>query len=128
MTHLYVDQLCLARAEFERGLAGVNDPAAQQQFGSLNCLSWISGLAMLSRGDFNGSELWNQPTDQRSQAIHDPYQPARLDDLPAEAGLPDPGRFAGMPADWQPWDILAGNTYHHYSERRLDVQTWLQKR
>jgi hypothetical protein len=43
MTHPLLIQLRFARSEFQRGLADVQDPEAQQRFGSLNCLSWIVG-------------------------------------------------------------------------------------
>jgi uncharacterized damage-inducible protein DinB len=43
MAHPLVDQLRFARQEFERGLAEVSAPEAQQRFGSLNCISWIVG-------------------------------------------------------------------------------------
>jgi hypothetical protein len=43
MLHPLVDQLRFARSEFERGLASVTDPEAQQRFGNLNCISWIVG-------------------------------------------------------------------------------------
>jgi uncharacterized damage-inducible protein DinB len=43
MAHPLVDQLRFARQEFQRGLAEVGDPEAQQRFGSMNCISWIVG-------------------------------------------------------------------------------------
>ena len=33
----------------------------------------------------------------------------------AEGDLHDPTHFPGMPLVWQPWDLLAGNTYEHYA-------------
>jgi len=80
-----------------------------------------------------GSELWNLPLDDRNDAIYraNVHRPAA--EVRREAGavfgellealetlsdddLVDPGRFAHMPADWQPWQVIAGNTFEHYEE------------
>ncbi len=39
----------------------------------------------------------------------------------------DAARFAGMPADWQPWKAIAGNTFEHYRDHGHGVRAWLAK-
>ena len=53
----------------------------------------------------------------RLDAVHeDLLQVLRtLDDT----DLHDPARFAEMPAEWEPWSLIANNTYEHY-EAHLD--------
>jgi len=43
----------------------------------------------------------------------------------AEADLTDAGRFADMPGDWVPWQLLAENTYTHYRDHMPAIRTWL---
>ena len=39
--------------------------------------------------------------------------------------LMDPARFSGMPADWEPWQVIASNTYEHYGNmRRRSANGW----
>jgi hypothetical protein len=30
-----------------------------------------------------------------------------------------------MPEDWEPWQVIAGNTYEHYQEHIPDIRDWL---
>lgn len=92
-----------------------------------------------------GSDLWLRPLDERNQAIYEEYLDLPLESVRAEAqevyrallqemerlsdeDLHDPGRFADMPADWRPWDLLADNTYRHYQDHYVSLQDWLQAR
>jgi uncharacterized damage-inducible protein DinB len=92
---------------------------------------------------FEGSEWWNLPTDERNQRIYlqnrdrnlenirqDAQESsaallAELDQL-TEADFTDLAQFQGMPADWMPWDVLAGNSYRHYDEHLPDVEALLE--
>ena len=92
-----------------------------------------------------GSELWNLPTDERNAAIYELVkdQPVEqvlaesaqihqqlLDSLPmlSNEDLTDPSGFPNMPPDWQPWMLIAQNTYEHYEDHMRDVKMWLEKR
>jgi uncharacterized damage-inducible protein DinB len=85
-----------------------------------------------------GSELWNLPLEQRNAAIYAQIRDQSLEQARAEArevweqldrqlntltedDLNDPARFAGMPAEWAPWQILADNTYLHYRDHLADI-------
>jgi hypothetical protein len=80
-----------------------------------------------------GSELWDLPLDRRNAVIYDRNKDRSLEDVQqearqvyaqllerldtlSEADLHDPGRFPNMPPDWQPWKLIAENTYEHYDD------------
>jgi len=92
-----------------------------------------------------GSDLWDLPTDARNAAIFQMNRSRPLSDILAEAeqvyaglaaaietltdeDLNDAARFAGMPADWQPWQVIAGNSYEHYRDHGQKLQAWLAAR
>jgi hypothetical protein len=83
-----------------------------------------------------GSDLWQWPADERNAAIFELNRQRELPDVLSDASevyqqllnalepltdedLNDARRFREMPADWQPWRILAQNSYEHY-EHHLD--------
>ena len=89
-----------------------------------------------------GSELWNLPTDERNAAIYEQVKDLPLEQVLADSeqvhqllldALPtlsdedliDPSSFPNMPPDWQPWMIIAQNTYEHYEDHMKDVEKWL---
>ena len=89
-----------------------------------------------------GSEWWELPTHERNPRTYDEYKSAPLqdvlDDATAthqqlihwigtleDADLNEPGRFEAMPEDWLFGDILAQNTFLHYSDHAATVARWL---
>jgi uncharacterized protein (TIGR03083 family) len=79
------------------------------------------------------SHLWGLPTHERNRAIYEGNRDRSLQDVLAESrqvraeldellaglseeDLTDPGRYKDMPAEWQPWKIIAENTYEHYHD------------
>jgi len=89
-----------------------------------------------------GSDLWNLPTDERNAVIFEQNRHRPLDEVLTEARqvypqllaeveglveqeLIDPGRFRHMPAEWQPWKIIADNSYAHYQQHIPDIRNWL---
>jgi hypothetical protein len=38
-----------------------------------------------------------------------------------DEALSGPGHFAGMPATWLPWQVIAGSAYEHHA---ADIQAW----
>jgi hypothetical protein len=96
-------------------------------------LTWYERemVGMLQRHNLAGSELWNASTDERNRVITAENHERPLGEVRAESGmvfrqlvetlesldeedLHKPARFADMPSDWRPWQILAENTYEHY--------------
>ena len=92
-----------------------------------------------------GSELWNIPTDERNAAIYEEVRQQPLEQVLEEStqvyqqliivlpsltdqDLTNPESFPGMPPDWQPWLIIAQNTYEHYQDHISDIERWISKR
>ena len=90
-----------------------------------------------------GSEFWNLPLDKRNAAIFEENRQRSLADVRVEAQqvytrfvealqiltdeeLNDASRFADMPAEWAPWELIASNCYEHYRDHIRDIQVWLK--
>jgi uncharacterized damage-inducible protein DinB len=88
-----------------------------------------------------GSELWNLPLHQRNNLIYLENKDRSLEDVYTEArmvytgllqaletlsdtDLNDPGQFPGMPPDWQPWKLIAENTYEHYQDHLKELKEY----
>ena len=101
-------------------------------------------VGLISAHALVGSELWNLPTDERNSAIYELVKDQPLEQVLAESeqvhqqllevlltlsdqDLTDPGSFPNMPPDWQPWMIIAQNTYEHYQDHMQDLQRWLEE-
>lgn len=80
---------------------------------------------------FTGSPYWELPLDERNAVLFEENKDLPLEQVLRESrevfpelmrqlesltdeDLNDPARFPGMPADWQSWQVIAGNTYEHY--------------
>ena len=91
-----------------------------------------------------GSEHWNLGTHARNEllAAATRDQPAAVAlaaeqtayaELAAavaaldEADLTDAGRFRDMPAGWQPWTLVAENSYLHYPEHIQAIRAWIER-
>ncbi len=87
-----------------------------------------------------GSDLWNLALDERNAAIYalnkDRPLPEVLKEVRAaivelldlleplsEEDLHEASHFKNMPAEWKPWSVMAGNTYEHYEEHRVEDVT-----
>ncbi len=88
---------------------------------------------VLSQHALHGSDWWDLAPDERNAAI---YSATRNEELGSvieneaqtykmmlellegvdELDLNDPAAFKGMPPDWQPWSVIASNTYEHYQD------------
>jgi hypothetical protein len=86
-----------------------------------------------------GSAWWNLPTDDRNRMIFEENKARHLEDIRRAAeevhqqliqllatfpedDLYDPASFPNMPSDWQPWMLIAQNTYEHYRDHTQDIQ------
>ncbi len=78
-----------------------------------------------------GSDLWALPLDERNAAVYEETKSMTLEEVRAESArvfpqlleqleaLPedafgDASCFPGMPAEWEPWLVIAGSTFNHY--------------
>ncbi len=96
-------------------------------------------VGMLKSRALVSSDLWELPLDERNAAIHDEVKDMTLQEVRAEADqvftalveqlefLPaeaytDSVHFENMPAEWMPWDVMAGNTFRHYAEHTDSIR------
>jgi len=99
----------------------------------LSHIDWYENemVNMLRQHSLEGSDWWTLSLEERNAAI---YSAKLNEDLPSviekeahtyktmlelleeldESDLNDPAAFKGMPPDWQPWSVIASNTYEHY--------------
>ena len=90
-----------------------------------------------------GSDLWELPLDERNAAVYEETKSMTLEEVRAEStrvfpqlleqleALPedaygDASCFSGMPADWEPWFIIAGNTFNHYPDHTQSLKQLLK--
>jgi uncharacterized protein (TIGR03083 family) len=148
----FLDALQTAHAEWEAVLAQVGEarmsgPCVVGDWSVKDLIAHITWferemVGVLRARALVGSDLWNLPQDQRNAAILEQNRQRPLSDVLTEArevfpqlvelvqalddqDLNDPSRFADMPADWVPWQIIAGNTFDHYRAHAPDLRKWL---
>lgn len=150
-----LEVLRVARAQWDAALAEC-DPAQMTEPGVVGewsvkdivaHVTWFEQemVRLLRERALAGSELWQLPADERNAAIFEMYRDKALPDVLSDASevyyrllsaiemltddeLNDPQRFRGMPADWQPWRILAQNTYEHYEHHLAAIRAWQKDR
>jgi hypothetical protein len=147
-----LDDIQRAYAEWETSLAQLDDESMLRAglCGSwsgkdvLAHITWFERemVGMLNAHALEGSDLWDLPVDERNQAIFERSKKRSLQDvrdearlvhssllqalnLLAEDDMDNPGHFPWMPADWQPWKIIASNTSEHYLDHLQQVKAWL---
>jgi hypothetical protein len=91
----------------------------------------------------NGSPLWYVSLEARNAAIQAENQFKSLADVQAESpqvfnalvaviegledvDLLDSSRFANMPPEWQPYEVILSNTVEHYNDHQADIQAYLR--
>jgi len=143
------------QAEWERVLAEVSEnqmlepglPGGWSVKDVIAHVNWYERemVSLLEQRALVGSELWKLPTDERNVSIYEEGKDLPLDEVIAksnklferlwgliselaEADLVDSSRFDQMPEDWEPWRVLAGNTYEHYQQHIPDIRAWLAER
>jgi len=99
---------------------------------------------VLRQHALEGSDWWNLPLDERNAAIYSATQNEELGSVVEneaqayqrmlellegvdESDLNDPAAFKGMPAEWQPWSVIASNTYEHYQDHIDQLKELLNK-
>jgi hypothetical protein len=149
----FLDALQTAHAEWEAALtqvgeARMNEPGVVGDWTTKDAIAHVTWferemVGVLRARALIGSDLWNLPPDQRNAAIFEQNRLRSLSDVLTEArevfpqlvelaqalddrDLNDPSRFADMPADWVPWQVIAGNTFDHYRAHVSDLRAWLK--
>lgn len=148
-----LDRIGAERARWEALLAMVDEarmdePGVAGEWSVKDIVAHITWheremVGMIRRHALVGSGLWQLALDQRNAEIFKENKDRPLDDVLEESravhqqfldalgtlseeDLVDPGRFPGMPPDWRPWDVVAGNSYEHYEQHMQDVRTVAQ--
>ncbi|KPL18671.1 MAG: hypothetical protein AMJ92_07030 [candidate division Zixibacteria bacterium SM23_81] len=107
-------------------------------------ISWYEGemINVLQTRALVGSELWSLSVDQRNARMYEKQKESLLQDIRKEPreifdmllelmvglkeqALHDPSWLSEMPQEWQPWRVLASNTYEQYEDHKAQVQRWL---
>ena len=100
-------------------------------------------VGLLRARAFVGSDLWALPLDERNAGVHEETKNMTLEEARAESArvfpellelleaLPedaygDPSGFPGMPAEWEPWFIIAGNSFNHYLDHTESLKQLLE--
>jgi hypothetical protein len=150
----YLDDIRHAREEWdallvEVGTARMTEPGAAGTWSVKDIVAHITWgeremVEVLRARALIGSELWDLRQDERNAVVYAENRDRPLDEVLAESrqvaaelyeaiaaldeqDLIDASRFRDMPADWVPWEVLAGNTYEHYHDHTRDVRAWLAK-
>ena len=100
-------------------------------------------VGVLSARALVGSDLWALPPDERNAGVYEETKNMTLEEVRAESArvfpqlleqleaLPedvygDPSCFSGMPAEWEPWFIIAGSTFNHYLDHTESIKQMLE--
>jgi uncharacterized protein (TIGR03083 family) len=148
----WLDTLQAERAQWNALLAQVDEarmtqPGAVGEWSVKDVIAHVTWferemVGVLRTHALVGSELWNLPHDERNAAIYEQNRDRALSEVLAEAravydqllvgmqslaeeDLHDPQRFAEMPADWIPWQVIAGNCYEHYRQHTPGLCDWM---
>jgi hypothetical protein len=98
-------------------------------------IAWYEAemVTMLKEHSLDGSKWWELSLEARNSAIFESTWNEPLETVLDgetrvyqslvsllvtidEEDLNDPKAFAGMPSDWQPWNVIGSNTYEHYQD------------
>ena len=148
----WLDTLQTERAQWEALLAQVGEarmtqPGAAGEWSVKDVIAHVTWferemVGVLRARALVGSDLWNLSRDERNAAIYEQNRDRGLGDVLAESravfdqllagmqslaeeDLHDPLRFAEMPADWAPWQVIAGNSYEHYRQHTPGIRDWM---
>lgn len=143
------------RAEYERVLAEIGEewmlepglPGGWSIKDVIAHVNWYEQemVVLLETRELAGSELWGLPADERNIPIHEQNKDLPLREVLEESNrvferlwmlisqladedLIEASRFDQMPEDWEPWQVIASNTYEHYQEHIPDIRAWLAEK
>jgi hypothetical protein len=104
----------------------------------------LETAVMLEEQALVGSDLWQLPQDERNIPIHEENKDRDLEDVLAEAEnvferliaaieslteeeLSNALHFREMPDEWEPWKVIATNSYEHYHQHIPGIRAWLHE-
>jgi uncharacterized damage-inducible protein DinB len=88
--------------------------------------------------------VWNLSDDKRNEIEYQQHKDRPLHDIVNEErqaytallevvqqlsdeDLHDPHCFKNMPAEWRPWQLIAGDSFKHYEDHMPSLREWLAK-
>lgn len=140
------------RAEWERVLAEVGEqrmlepglPGGWSVKDVIAHVNWYERemVELLETRVLAGSELWAFPADERNVPIYEQNKDLALEEVLAESDrvfeqlwgmlseladddLMEASHFDQMPQEWEPWEVIASNTFEHYQEHIPDIRALL---
>lgn len=150
---VFLETLRTKRAEWEALLAEVGEarmtqPGVAGEWSIKDVIAHVAWgeremVGVLQVRALVGSDLWNVSTDERNAAVFEQNRLRFLQDVLAEEqqtyrqllealqslsdeDFNDSQRFKDMPADWIPWQIIAGNSFGHYDEHIPSIRSWIK--
>jgi hypothetical protein len=147
----FVEKVRLSRAKWDRAIEGIDreDMLRSGFCGEwslkdvLSHITWYERemVNLLKAREFTGADYWDLPTDERNQRIYEERKEIDIElvveeyaavydeliqqlELLTDDHLNDPANFPGMPSDWQPWQVIASNTYKHYEGHIPHAETF----
>lgn len=151
---LVLHNLLYARRDWDRLLAQVREidlskpgVCGQRSVKELIALiTWYDRETeqMIRQRKLGDSPLWELPADERNEAIARKSQFEALDQIKEQSlkvfahlldavettdrqAFLDPGYYKDMPDDWQPLDLIAGNTWGHYAHCTKFLEQFLEE-
>jgi hypothetical protein len=99
-------------------------------------------VTLLQSRVFAGSDLWEVEGDARNELIRQQFLDRPLQEILdlrqhtyrelveaaqglSDEDLTDPQHFQGMPEDWIPWQIVAGNAFDHVRDHLSALRRWV---
>ena len=150
----FLETLRSARAEWESLLSEIGEermlqPGATGEWSVKDVIAHIMWseremLGVCQKRALVGSDLWQMTDDERNPIVVSWYRDTSLQDVRAEEqqvyadllaevqklsdeDLNDAGRFRDMPADWAPWQVIAGCSSKHYRDHLPALRAWLEQ-
>ena len=150
--HEVIDRVRTERSRWNDLLAHIDDdlmlkPGVEGDWSAKDILAHVMWyeremVGMLRSRALIGSDLWALPLDERNAGVHEETKDMTLKEVRAESSrvfpelmeqleaLPqeaygDASCFPGMPAEWEPWFVIAGNTFRHYLDHTESLQQLL---
>lgn len=151
---LVLNNLLYARRDWDRLLARVGEkdmfrPGVCGQWSVKELIAHITWYdreteQMIRQRRLGDSPLWQLPTDERNEAIARESRFGDLDHIKGHSlkvfahlldavetadkgAFIDPGYYQDMPGDWQPLEIIAGNTWGHYARHAKHLEQFIEE-
>ena len=151
--HEVIDRVRTERSLWNDLLAHIDDdlmlnPGVEGDWSAKDILAHVMWyeremVGMLRSRALIGSDLWALPLDERNAGVHEETKDMTLEEVRAESSrvfpelmeqleaLPqeaygDASCFPGMPAEWEPWFVIAGNTFRHYPDHTESLRQLLE--